>query len=95
MNKSDNEGASVALDSLINYETVKYFGNEGFEADKYNACLTQYEEAAVRVQRSLGFLNWGQNLIFSTSLSIAMLMCAQGIYNGTGTVGDLVLVNGL
>ena len=95
MNKSDNEGASVALDSLINYETVKYFGNEKYEASKYNKCLSEYENAAVKVQQSLGLLNFGQQLIFSTSLSIAMLMSAEGIYSGTATVGDLVLVNGL
>ena len=95
MNKSDNEGASVALDSLINYETVKYFGNEQYEVDKYNKCLTRYEDAAVQVQRSLGFLNFGQNAIFSTALSVAMLMSANGIMNGTATVGDLVFVNGL
>ena len=95
MNQSDNEGASVALDSLVNYETVKYFGNESHEADKYTKCLTDYENAAVQVQTSLGALNFGQNVIFSTALSLAMLMSAQGIYEGTSTVGDLVLVNGL
>lgn len=95
MNKADNEGASVSLDSLINYETVKYFGNEKYELSKYERCLTGYEQAAVKVQSSLGFLNFGQNLIFSTALSAAMLMSARGIYDGTSTVGDLVLVNGL
>ena len=67
MNKADNEGASVSLDSLINYETVKYFGNEKYELSKYERCLTGYEQAAVKVQSSLGFLNFGQERESSAS----------------------------
>ncbi|KAK4771706.1 hypothetical protein SAY86_013481 [Trapa natans] len=95
MNKADNDASTRAIDSLINYETVKYFNNEAYEADQYDEFLKRYEDAALKTQRSLALLNFGQNVIFSTALSAAMLLCSHGIMNGTMTVGDLVMVNGL
>ncbi|KAL5580465.1 hypothetical protein UlMin_012907 [Ulmus minor] len=95
MNKADNDASTRAIDSLINYETVKYFNNEAYEADKYDEYLQKYEDAALKTQRSLAFLNFGQNIIFSTALSTAMVLCSHGIINGSMTIGDLVMVNGL
>ncbi|XP_073137468.1 ABC transporter B family member 25, mitochondrial isoform X2 [Henckelia pumila] len=95
MNKADNDAGTRAIDSLINYETVKYFNNEAFEADKYDEFLQKYESAALKTQRSLAILNFGQSLIFSAAISSAMVLCSHGIMNGSMTVGDLVMVNGL
>ncbi|XP_078445574.1 ABC transporter B family member 25, mitochondrial-like [Wolffia australiana] len=95
MNKADNDSSSRALDSLLNYETVKYFNNESFEAAKYDDCLKNYEDAYLKTQNSLGFLNFGQNTIFSTALSASMVLCSYGIMGGKLSVGDLVMINGL
>ncbi|XP_024393647.1 ABC transporter B family member 25, mitochondrial isoform X2 [Physcomitrium patens] len=95
MNKADNAASSRATDSLINYETVKYFNNEEHEANRYDDFLKKYEDAALKTQTSLSSLNFGQNAIFSAALSTAMIMCSQGILDGTMSIGDLVMVNGL
>ena len=95
MNKADNEAGNRALDSLLNYETVKYFNNEKYEIQEYNKHLRNYEEAALKTSYSLAFLNFGQNLIFSSSLLIIMALATQEIVRGSMTVGDLVMVNGL
>lgn len=94
MNEADNDASTRAIDSLINYETVKYFNNEDYEARKYDELLERYEDAALRTQKSLAFLDFGQSFIFSTALSTSMVLCSQGIMNGQMTVGDLVMVNG-
>ncbi|GAU46637.1 hypothetical protein TSUD_246630 [Trifolium subterraneum] len=89
MNKADNDASTRQIDSLINYETVKYFNNEGYETDHYDKYLKRYEDAALKTQHSLALLNFGQNAIFSAALSTAMVLCSHGIMNGTMTVGDL------
>lgn len=95
MNRADNEAGSVSIDSLINYETVKYFNNEKYEAEKYGKYLTRYQEASLKTTTSLAFLNFGQNFIFSSALTVMMMLASQQIMQGTMTVGDLVMVNGL
>lgn len=95
MNKAESNASAIAVDSLINYETVKFFGNERHEQKRYDEHLQTYEKAAIETQQSLSLLNFGQGTIFSTALVAAMLMSAQGIYDGHLTVGDLVMVNGL
>eukprot|EP01134_Creolimax_fragrantissima_P007872 CFRG7872T1 len=95
MNQADNAGGSLAVDSLLNYETVKYFNNEEHETKRYDSCLETYEQAAHKVNTSLALLNWSQNAVFSVSLATMMLMAGHGVQQGTLTVGDLVFVNGL
>ncbi|XP_071112669.1 iron-sulfur clusters transporter ABCB7, mitochondrial-like [Haliotis cracherodii] len=95
MNQADSKAGSMAIDSLINYETVKYFNNEKYEADKYDKVLKNYETASLKTTTSLAMLNWGQNAIFSAGLTAIMLLSSQQIMAGTMTVGDLVMVNGL
>lgn len=95
MNDQDTKANSKAIDSLLNYETVKYFTNEAYEADRYDQALARYESAAVRSQLSLTLLNVGQSLIISIGLVIVLLMAAQGVVDGRFTIGEFVLVNSL
>lgn len=95
MNQADTAASSKAIDSLLNFETVKYFGNEEHEAQKYAKFLKQYGNAHVKTQGSLSLLNFGQNAIFSTALTAIMLMTSHQIVGGTMTIGDLVMVNGM
>ncbi|XP_039748686.1 ATP-binding cassette sub-family B member 7, mitochondrial isoform X2 [Pararge aegeria] len=95
MNKAENEAGNKAIDSLINYETVKYFSNEEYELRKYDASLKRYEDASLKTASSLALLNFGQHAIFSAGLSAIMIMAANEIAQGNMTVGDLVMVNGL
>jgi ATP-binding cassette subfamily B protein len=95
MNEMDSRANTRAIDSLLNYETVKYFGNEAFEARRYDENLTQWEKAAVRSQTSLGALNAGQSLIIAGGVTVLMTLAAQGVVRRELTLGDLVLVNAL
>ncbi|KAI6083502.1 P-loop containing nucleoside triphosphate hydrolase protein [Hypoxylon rubiginosum] len=94
-NAADNKASTVAVDSLINYEAVKYFNNEKFEVARYDNALQQYEKSSIKVQTSLAFLNSGQNIIFSSALTGMMYLAANGVASGSLTVGDLVMVNQL
>ncbi len=93
MNEMDSKANTRAIDSLLNYETVKYFGNEGFEARRYDETLQSWEKAAVRNQTSLSLLNTGQGAVIAVGVTILMLMAGQGVVRGTMSIGDLVLVN--
>ena len=93
--KADNAAGNKAVDSLINYETVKYFNNEKYEAAVYDTYLKKYETASLKTSQTLAALNFGQNLICSSSLSVIMMMAAQDIMAGNMSVGSLVMVNGL
>ncbi|XP_043830611.1 iron-sulfur clusters transporter ABCB7, mitochondrial [Dromiciops gliroides] len=95
MNKADNDAGNAAIDSLLNYETVKYFNNEKYEAQRYDGFLKSYEAASLKSTSTLAMLNFGQNAIFSVGLTTIMVLASQGIVAGTLTVGDLVMVNGL
>ncbi|XP_044091856.1 iron-sulfur clusters transporter ABCB7, mitochondrial isoform X1 [Neovison vison] len=95
MNKADNDAGNAAIDSLLNYETVKYFNNENYEAQRYDRFLKTYETASLKSTSTLAMLNFGQSAIFSVGLTAIMVLASQGIVAGTLTVGDLVMVNGL
>ncbi|KAH9449342.1 hypothetical protein Pst134EB_020167 [Puccinia striiformis f. sp. tritici] len=94
-NEADNRAASVLIDSLSNYETVKHFNNEKCEIEQYDRALEGYEKATIEIYKSLAYLNIGQSMIFSLSLTAMMYMAAQGVLNGLMTVGDLVMINQL
>lgn len=93
MNETDSQAHTRAVDSLLNFETVKYFGNEEHEARRFDSALTAYEEAAVRSITSLSMLNIGQGAIVSAGLIAIMTMAGYGVAGGTMTIGDFVLVN--
>ncbi|MGH6718472.1 MAG: ABCB family ABC transporter ATP-binding protein/permease, partial [Alphaproteobacteria bacterium] len=93
MNATDGEANTKAIDSLLNYETVKYFGNEELEAGRYDRALAAYESAAIKSKASLSLLNVGQGVIIAAGLILIMTMAADGIVAGRFTLGDFVLVN--
>ncbi len=93
MNETDSEANTRAIDSLLNFETVKYFGNEDHEADRFDSALKRYEAAAVKSGSSLALLNIGQGAIISVGVVAAMVMAGYGVRDGSMTVGDFVLVN--
>jgi ABC-type transport system involved in Fe-S cluster assembly fused permease/ATPase subunit len=94
-NELDSRANTRAIDSLLNYETVKYFNNEEYEATRYDENLRQYENAAVKTEASLGALNIGQSFIIAIAVTILMILAAEGVAAGSLTLGDLVLINGL
>jgi ABC-type transport system involved in Fe-S cluster assembly fused permease/ATPase subunit len=93
MNDSDTDANGKAIDSLLNFETVKYFANEKMEAQRFDASMEKYERSAVRIWTSLGFLNFGQALIFYAGTVIILIMAVLGVMNRTLTLGDFVLLN--
>ncbi len=93
MNDADNDASTKAIDSLLNFETVKYFGNEEHEARRFDRALASYEGAAVKSRSSLSVLNTGQSLIIAVGITLLMILAAQGVVAGTMTVGDFVMVN--
>jgi ATP-binding cassette, subfamily B (MDR/TAP), member 7 len=94
-NAADNKASTVAVDSLINYEAVKYFNNESFEVGRYDKALKEYEKSSIKIATSLALLNSGQNIIFSSALTGMMYLAANGVAQGSLTVGDLVMINQL
>src|SRR6202795_4522232 len=95
MNESDTDANAKAIDSLLNYETVKYFSAETREAKRYDRSMARYEDASVKAYTSLAVLNAGQAVIFTAGLAAAMVLCAYGIERGTNTVGDFVMINAM
>ncbi len=95
MNESDTEANTKAIDSLLNYETVKYFSAEQREATRYDRSMEGYERNSVKTYTSLAVLNTGQAIIFTAGLTATMVMCAIGVRNGTNTVGDFVMINAM
>src|SRR5487761_2121537 len=95
MNESDTDANTKAIDSLLNYETVKYFSAEEREATRYDGSMERYERASVKTYTSLAVLNTGQAVIFTAGLTATMLMCAIGVRSGKNTVGDFVMINAM
>lgn len=93
MNTSDTDANSKAIDSLLNYETVKYFGNEAMEARRFDQSMARYESAATKTWTSLGWLNFGQTVIFSVGMGACMIMSVLAVQRGEQTLGDFVLIN--
>ncbi|PZU22349.1 MAG: metal ABC transporter permease [Shinella sp.] len=95
MNNSDTEANTKAIDSLLNYETVKYFGNEEMEARRFDDAMARYEISATRIWTSLGWLNFGQAVIFGIGMAVMMVMSGLAVQRGEQTIGDFVFVNAL
>src|SRR5580704_17623773 len=95
MIESDNDANAKAIDSLLNYETVKYFSAEEREAERYDRSMARYEDASVKAYVSLAVLNAGQAAVFTLGLAATMVLCAYGIQRGTNTVGDFVMINAM
>ncbi len=95
MNRLDSKANGQAVDSLLNYETVKYFNNERFELQRYDRTLSEWEDAAVKSQTSMSLLNFGQGAIIAVGVTLIMIYAGQGVVDGSMTLGDLVLVNTL
>ncbi|TIL52407.1 ABC transporter ATP-binding protein/permease [Mesorhizobium sp.] len=95
MNDSDTDASTKAIDSLLNFETVKYFNNEGMEAERFDRSMARYETAATRIWTSLGWLNFGQGVIFGLGTVIVMCLSALEVQAGTQTVGDFVFINAM
>jgi ATP-binding cassette, subfamily B, heavy metal transporter len=95
MNSSDTDANAKAIDSLLNYETVKYFSAEAREAKRYDRSMARYEEASVKAYVSLTVMNFGQAVVFTAGLAATMVLCAYGVQHGTNTVGDFVMINAM
>ena len=95
MNDSDTDANTKAIDSLLNFETVKYFGNEEMEARRFDSSMARYEKSATQVWTSLGWLNFGQGVIFGLGMAAMMVMSALAVQRGEQTIGDFVFVNAL
>lgn len=95
MNESDTDANTKAVDSLLNYETVKYFSNEKMEAQRFDRSMARYEDAATRTWTSLGWLNFGQGVIFGVGMAAVMALSAWEVSRGTHTIGDFVFVNAM
>lgn len=93
MNRLDSDASSLAVDGLINYETVKYFNNEQLEVSRYNSTLSNWENAAVKSQTSMALLNFGQGAIIAVGVTLVMVFATQGVQDKSMTLGDLVLIN--
>ena len=93
MNDQDTDANQKAIDSLLNFETVKYFGAERREADRYDTAMAAYADAAMKTNYSLAFLNFGQSFLITSGLVTVMVLAAIGVQNGAMTVGDFVMVN--
>ena len=95
MNESDNDASTKAIDSLLNFETVKYFGNEQLEAQRFDRSMARYERAAIRTYMSLGTLNFGQAVIFTAGMVLVMWLASRGVLAGTHSIGDFVMINAM
>src|ERR1700733_4288832 len=95
MNASDTDANTKAIDSLLNYETVKYFSSEAREAERYDRSMARYEEASVKAYVSLAAMNAGQAVVFTLGLAATMVLCAYGVERGTNTVGDFVMIHAM
>ena len=93
MNTLESQSNSLAVDGMLNYETVKYFNNEAYELDRFDKTLSSWEEAAIKSQGSMSALNFGQGVVIATGVTFMMIYAAQGVVDGVMTLGDLVLVN--